>query len=328
MKILVVGYGSIGKRHINNLSSVPGIEILICTNRKNNRFLKQKGRLVFNSITDAINAKPDAALITNVTRLHVQTAIKLANAKIDLFIEKPLSDSLRDVVKLMRIIRKHNIITFMGCNLRFHPCIKMIRKIIHEKEIGRIISVRVENGSFLPCWHPHGDYRKSYAAREDMGGGALLTCIHEIDYLYWFFGKPIEIFSFTGKFSDLAISADDLSSILLKFKTNIVAEIHLDYFQRPSIRSCKIIGTKGTIYWDTDSDTVKMYDVKKRRWIIKLRQKNYDYNLTYLEEMNHFLNSIKRKKKPINDIRQGMDVLQIALAAKKASKIKKVVQFI
>jgi predicted dehydrogenase len=159
-----------------------------------------------------------------------------------------------------------------------------------------------------------------------MGGGVTLTCIHELDYLYWFFGKPIEISSFIGKFSDLGISADDLASILLKFKNNIIAEVHLDYFQRPDVRSCKIIGTKGTIYWNSETNTVKMYDIKKRKWIIRLKQKNYNDNLAYVEEIKYFLDLIKRRKKSTNDIKQGVDVLKIALAAKKASNIKRVIK--
>ncbi len=91
----------------------------------------------------------------------------------------------------------------------------MMKEIISSRKLGRIISVRVENGSFLPDWHPSENYKKSYAARDDLGGGVVLTCIHEIDYLYWFFGNVHEVYSITGKFSNLNIQAEDLSAILL-----------------------------------------------------------------------------------------------------------------
>lgn len=325
MKILVVGYGSIGKRHITNLSTIPKLEILVCTRRKNDKFLKQKKCKIFRSLADAINEKPDAALITNVTNLHVQTAIKLANAKIDFFIEKPLSDSTKGITDLLKTVQKHKILTYVGCNLRFHPCIKMLKEIISKKELGRIISIHVENGSYLPDWHPYEDYKKSYAARNDMGGGASLTCIHELDYVYWFFGNPIEIFSFTGKFSDLGISADDLSTILMKFKNKCIAEVHLDYFQRPAFRSCKIIGTKGTAYWNSETNSVRVYDIETKKWTTRLKQKHYDVNLTYVDEINYFINSVKKRKKMHNDIKEDINVLTIALTAKKSSKDKKVV---
>ena len=110
----------------------------------------------------------------------------------------------------------------------------------------------LESGSYLPDWHPYEDYRNSYASKENLGGGVVLTCIHEIDYLHWFFGEIKELFAMTGKFSDLKIEVDDLASVTMKFSNNIIVELHLDFFQKPDFRCCKIIGTNGTIYWDSD----------------------------------------------------------------------------
>ena len=320
-----MGYGSIGRRHIDNLSSISDLEIIVCTTHKTDKFLRENGCKVLNTMEKCINEKPQIALITNVTSHHIETAIKLANAGINLFIEKPLSDSLHGVNTLLKIVKERDLVTLMGCNLRFHPAIKKIKEIISKKHIGKVISVHVENGSFLPNWHPYEDYRDSYAAREDLGGGVVLTNIHEIDYLFWFFGKVKEVFSFTGKFSHLDLAADDLSAILLRFENDVIAEVHLDYFQRPDFRSCKIIGTKGTVHWDSETNVVKVYDVKKKKWIEVLKIKNYDINNTYVEEVLYFLNCIKRKEKTINSVNEGSRVLEIALAIKRASKIKKVV---
>ena len=110
------------------------------------------------------------------------------------------------------------------------------------------------------------NYKKSYASNQKQGGGVILTNIHEIDYLYWFFGKAEEVTAISGRISKLDIKAEDFSSIILKFKKNIMAEIHLDYFQRPSFRGCKIIGEKGTIVWDFEKNNVMVYDIKKKEW--------------------------------------------------------------
>jgi len=323
LKALVVGYGSIGQRHISNLLSFPNIEILVCTNRKYDTFLRKKKCKIFDSIEKCLKEKPDFAIITNVTSLHIKTAIQLANSGINLLIEKPLSDTLDGVQTLLKIIKKRKLTTLMGCVLRFHPCIRKIKEIVSNDMVGRIISVIVENGSYLPYWHLSENYLSSYAAREDLGGGVTLTSIHEIDYLYWFFGGVKEVYSITGKFSDLELSVDDLSASLLRFKNNIIAEVHLDYFQNPSFRSCKIIGTKGTIYWNSETNTVKVYDIKRKKWIQKLKLKNYDWNTMYIKEIHHFLNCVKKKEKPINDVYEGAKVLKIALAIKKSSKIRK-----
>lgn len=325
MNVLVVGYGSIGKRHITNLSKFPNFQISVCTNRKYDSFLKKKKCKIFNSLDDCIKQKPDVAFITNTTNLHVKTAIKLANANIHIFIEKPLSNSTNDVKLLLSTIKKKKLVTMMGCVLRFHPAIKKFKEIISENKIGKIISVHTENGSFLPDWHPYEDYKKNYASRSDLGGGVVLTNIHELDYLYWLFGNVSEVFSITGKFSDLEIDVEDLSSILLRFKNNIIAEIHLDYFQKPSVRSCKIVGTHGTVYWDSSKNNVKLYDVNKNRWIDKLKLKNYDENNMYLDEIKHFFKCVNKEEKSINPIAEGAQILNIAIAVKKSSKLKKVV---
>jgi len=325
LKILVIGYGSIGKRHIKNLLTIKNIEIILCTKQIISN-PNQKRIKVVNSINKGLKEKPDIAIIANVSNLHIKTAIKLAKDKMDLFIEKPLSNSSKNIQELKKIIDKNKIITQIGCQMRFHKCINKINQLITKKKLGKIISAKVECGSFLPDWHPYEKYTDSYASKKNQGG-VVLTCIHEIDYLYWFFGKALEVISMTGKYSNLRISADDLSAGIIRFKNNVVAELHLDYFQKPSFRSCKIIGTKGTIYWDSDSNIVKFYDIKKERWLKILKMTNYDRNSMYKEEMVHFLNCVKERKKTINPVEiDGENTLKIGLAIIKSSKLKKMVK--
>lgn len=326
MKIAVVGFGSAGKRHVQNLLEISNAQIIICTKQKiiNPNPLRIK---IVRSITECLREKPDVVVIANVSSDHVPSAIRFARKGIDLFIEKPLSNSLKDTKNLTKIIRKNKLITQIGCQLRFHKCINEIKRLILSKKLGKIISVRVECGSFLPDWHPYEDYSRSYAARDDLGGGVVLTNIHEIDYMYWFFGNVSEIVSMTGKHSHLKMSADDLSAAIIKFKNNTIAELHLDYFQKPDLRSCKIIGTKGTIYWDSDTNIVKLYNNKKNRWIKVTKWSNYDRNYMFKEEMIHFLDCVKKRKSTINPVEiDGIETLKIGLAINKSSKSKKMIR--
>jgi predicted dehydrogenase len=326
LKIAVIGYGSVGKRHVQNLLSNPYTKIIICTKQKITNPYPKKITIV-NSISDCLKQNPDIGLIANVSGFHIPTAIKLAKAGVDLFVEKPLSNSLKGVTELVRIIRKKKLVTQMGCQFRFHRCIKEIKRLISSNQLGKVLSIRVECGSFLPDWHPYEDYRKSYASRNDLGGGVVLTLIHEIDYLYWYFGKVSEVFSVTGKYSDLEISADDLSVGIIKFENGVIAEIHLDYFQKPEFRSCKVIGTKGVAYWDSDTNIVKLYDYKKNKWIKVLKWSNYERNLMFKEELAHFLNCVKKQKATINPVeRDGIDTLKIGLAILKSSKARKMIK--
>lgn len=323
LKILIVGLGSIGKRHLENLLSTTNSQIIIFSKQTKLNFTKSKKIKVFNSLDKCLLEKPDIGFITNVTADHIPIAIKLAKFGLDLFIEKPLSNNMTNVKKLVKIVEREKLITLMGCNLRFDECIEEIKHLIEKQAIGKIISVKVECGTYLPDWHPYENYTNSYAAKEELGGGVVLTCIHELDYLYWFFGEIKEIFSMTGKFSDLQVDASDLSAIILRFRNDVIAEVHLDYFQKPETRSCKIIGTKGTIFWDSLTNEVKIYDFKKEKWVRKLKIKKYQKNETYLKEINHFIQCVNKKEKSINDIIQGIYVMKIALEIIRSSKLKK-----
>ena len=324
-KILVVGYGSIGKRHVKNLLQFSKYEILILTKQKINN--KKETRIkYFDSLTDALKEKPEIGFITNETSYHVEIALKLAKKNMHLFIEKPLSNSIKNIKKLQEIVKRKKLITQMGCNWRFHPCIKKIKEILIKNEIGKIYSVQVESNSYLPDWHPYEDYTKGYAAKKELGGGISLTCIHELDFLYWYFGKVDEIFSVTKKQSQLKINADDISIMILKFKKNILGEIHLDYLQRPNFKRCKIIGSKGTLYWDSIINEVKFYSNNKNKWIKKIEIKKYEKNQMYIDEILHFLKSVKNMKKTINPLNDGLKTLEISLTAKKSSEQKKMLK--
>ena len=322
--VLIVGYGSIGKRHLENFLQFKDIRLTVYTKRNDLQLLKKKGIKVSNSLTECLKENPDIGVIANETSLHTPIAIKLAKEGLDLFLEKPLSNSLKDIEKLRAIVKKNKLITQMGCNLRFHPCIKKIKNLIEQQKIGKIISAQVQCCSYLPDYHRWEDYRKSYAARKDLGGGVILTQINEIDYMYWFFQEVENFISMSGKFSDLDVTAEDYAPSLLKFKNKIIGELHLDYFQRPEFRSCKIRGTKGEIYWDSVDNCVDVFNMNKKRWETKFDSgfsNNLDTYSSYVEELKHFLKCVKRRKETINDLEQGVTTLKIALAIKKASKL-------
>ena len=310
---------------MENILTSSNSEVIVYSKRKDLSSLERKNIKIFDSLERCISEKPDVGFITNETAYHIPVSKKLAQSGLDLFIEKPLSNSIKSVSELVKIVKMKKLITLMGCNLRFHDCIKKMKSLIEEEKIGKIISVQVECGTYLPDWHPNEDYSKGYSARDDLGGGVVLTCIHEIDYLYWFFGQVQEVFSITGKFSNLKLKSSDLSAIIMRFRNDIIAEVHLDYFQKPEARSCKIIGTKGTIIWNSLDNEVKLYDLKKKKWITKLKIKNYKKNDMYKKELAYFLQCIRQKRKSLNDISQGEYVLKIALGIIKSSKLKKVV---
>jgi len=314
-----VGYGSIGKRHTDNLLNIGKLEIIVYSKNKESFKLVKKGVKICTSFKDALKEKPDISIICNETSFHVDTAIKLAKINSHLFIEKPLSHSLVNLTKLLKIVKRKKLITMVGCNMRFHDGIKSIKKLLDKNELGQIFSVTAENGSYMPDWHPGEDYHISYASNKKMGGGVVLTQIHEIDYLFWFFGKVSNVLSISDKLSDLQLDVEDFSSSILKFKNNIVAEIHLDYYQKPSVRKCKIIGRKGKIIWNYENNHLQIFKNSTKKLSTKLIDKKFDRNKMYVEELKYFLNCVNNKKTCMNSIIEAYEVQKIAFAMKNSS---------
>ena len=243
-----------------------------------------------------------------------------------MFIEKPLSNTLKDIVKLENLVRRRKLICLVGCDHRFHPCIVKIKEILEDGVLGKIISSSVESGSYLPDWHPYEDYRNGYAARDDLGGGITLTMIHELDFLKWFFGDVKNIFGIVGKFSNLDVKTDDLAMMTLIFKNNIISQLNLDFFQRPEFKSCKIKGSKGILFWNSESNEVKIFLNKHKNWKIIFQEKNFERNLMFEKELDYFLKCIKNNKNTFNDLREGANTLNIALTAKKSSQKEKLLK--
>ena len=322
----MVGYGSIGKRHVKNILKYTNHQIIICTKRSDLTSLNQKRIKIFDTMKKCLIEKPEIAFITNETAYHIPIAKQLAKRGIDLFIEKPLSNSKKDIKMLQKIVNQKKLITQMGYNLRFHKCIIQIQKLIKQNKIGKIISIQAENGSYLPDWHPYEDYKIGYAGKKELGGGIVLTQIHDVDYLFWFFGQPKSIFSFMGKFSNLKISGEDYCASIINFKNNITAELHLDFFQGPEFRGCKIKGTNGIISWNSLDNEIKFFNNKKKKWEIIFKINKFERNQMYVDELKHFLKSVKNRDKTINGLDDGIKTMNIALAMKESATKLKIVE--
>tara|TARA_Y100000996_G_scaffold211057_2_gene165728 strand:- start:1525 stop:2535 length:1011 start_codon:yes stop_codon:yes gene_type:complete len=330
--ILIIGFGSIGRRHTNNLLSLTKSNLIIYTNRKNikktefTNYTKNKSRIkISNDLKQCINEKPKICFICNETNLHIDFAIKLAKQNMDIFIEKPLSHTMKNITLLQSIIQKNRKILMVGCNFRFYPPIQKIKQLITNQSVGKIISVQCENNSYLPDWHSYEDYRKSYAAKDSKGGGVTLTQIHELDFLTWIFGNYKKIHSLVRKSSNLKITGDDISVSIIELKNKIILELHLNYFSRPFYKRIKIRGTNGIIYWNSKKNIIKVFNNKKQEWSNISIPDNYllikkSVNQMYVDEIKYFLKHVNTRKQPMNNLNEAMPILETALKIKSSHK--------
>ena len=301
MKILIVGLGSIAKKHISAIKlHEPNAEIYALRSSTNAvSYENIKDLYEWDSV---LAMKFDFIIISNPTANHREAIKKLKNLKTPLFIEKPLFDSLEGK-ELVKELDENNVPTYIACNLRF---LKVIKELFHLTKEKRINEINVYCGSYLPEWRPDTDYKRCYSANPEMGGGVHIDLIHEIDYIYWELGNPISVNKTFSNKSSLDIRAYDYANYQLEYK-DFYVNVILNYYRRDSKRTCEIITSEGTYVADLLNGTI----MNGEGTIIR----EYPQRIkdTYNEQIYHFLKTLKTNEFQFNTIKDAYNVLKICL---------------
>lgn len=307
MNALVVGCGSIGKRHINNLVKLNNIESVFVYTKNENCLKELDNDSKIRTINNLSDIKPDFAIIANETHKHINTAISLAERGINLFIEKPLSHSLKKTDTLSKIVKEKGLKVFVAYNLRFLKAMGYIKEQILKKAVGDLYFARIEVGQYLPQWRPDKDYRDSYSASREKGGGAALDLSHEIDYMMYLFGDPINWKVVKAKVSDLEIDSEDIFEGIYLYDNNFICNVHMDYLQLNKKREIRIVGSKGEIICDFIKNEIT---VNNKNSVINDKSM-FDINTTYADELIHFIESVKKDTEPSITLEDGVKVLRL-----------------
>jgi predicted dehydrogenase len=327
MKILIAGLGSIGRQHLRNILDLGERDIILYRTHKST--LPDAELADFPVETDlekALEHEPEAVIISNPTSLHLDVAIPAARAGCHLLLEKPVSNSVDGIDQLFNAVANGGGEVLVGYQYRFHPGLQKVDDLLKEGAIGQLASVRAHWGEYLPGWHPWEDYRLGYSARADLGGGAVLTLSHPLDYLRWLVGEVREVWAFSGNLGNLDLEVEDCAEIGVRFSNGTIGSIHLDYLQQPPVHYLELIGTDGTIYWDYAEGGGRLFHSKDDVWQTFPIQNGYKRNDMLLAEMKHFFDLIRGEQKPICSLTDGVRALELALAVKRSVEEKKIIQ--
>jgi predicted dehydrogenase len=343
MKILMAGLGSIGQRHVRNLRTLLGdsAEILAYRVRRLSHVVtpqlqadrardveREYNIRVFDTLDSALAESPDIAFVTNPSSLHIPVALACAQAGCDLFLEKPVSNSMEGIADLLDEVDRRSLVAMVGYQLRFHPALRALTEIVQSGVLGHLLAVRATVGEYLPGWHPYEDYRQMYASRASLGGGVILSQIHEFDYLYSLFGPPRRLYSLGGHHSSLEIDVEDVASTLMECEADgrtLPVHLQQDYLQRPASRDCEVIGDSGKAAMDLAGLEITRYGrdgmlAEARLW------QGFDRNQLFLDQTRHFLDCVESRRKPVVDLADGVWSLRIALAAKESIARRRAVE--
>lgn len=301
LKICFIGIGSIAKRHIQNLSQVcrdRGIELHMEALRRNGGEMDGIEKVYADN--EVLPNDYDAIFITNPTDMHLTYLQKLHNNGKHFFIEKPVV-ATNQVDEANRFILRPDSVYYVASPLRYNAVIQYIKQKVN---LGDVISVRSISSSYLPDWRPGRDYRDTYSAHKDMGGGVSIDLIHEWDYLTYLFGRPDKVSSMIGRKSSLQIDSDDYAIYIAEY-ANMIAELHLDYFGRKIIREVELFTKEDTILGDIANNKIVFL---KSGEVIDFHEERDDYQK---RELNHFLDMILGETAMENGFEQGIDVLKL-----------------
>ena len=302
-KILIIGVGSIGKKHIHAIKSlIVGAEIIAL--RSSAEAEKLNGIKNVSSL-DEINFVPDFVLISNPTNHHYNTILNCLKFSAPLFIEKPVLGSLDRASCLSNMIDQKQLITYVGCNLRFLDSIRFVKEYLAQAN-PRINEVNVYCGSFLPRWRPNQDFRQSYSSTPDYGGGVHLDLIHELDYIRWIFGNPSNVNKVLRSKSSLGIASVDYANYVLEYHNFAVSAV-LNYYRTSPRRTLEIVMDDDVIEVDLITNTVSSY---RHGLLMKSEQTMND---TYIAQMNYFIDCVAGCRNTFNTFSDGVGVLSICL---------------
>lgn len=302
MKVIFFGLGSIGKRHLSNLTQVceeKGIDVSIHAYRTSKPTSNIEGvKNVYHM--NELESEYDVAFITNPTSLHYETINFIKDRVASFFIEKPIFHKIHPDISTWEYPDKY----YIACPLRYKKVMRVAKEIVEKQ---KVLSARAICSTFLPNWRS-GDYSKNYSADPNLGGGVELDCIHELDYIVDLFGFPIETKYMFGKVSSLEIKSNDTALYMLRYSDKFV-ELHLDYYGRHSQRKIEFITENDLITVDLITNQIAS-ETKKE--IVSFDE---EYNQFYLNEMNYFVEQVISNKDNRNNLYHAHKVLELVLAS-------------
>jgi predicted dehydrogenase len=319
MNVLVVGCGSIGRRHAANAAALASAGVYDADANAARDCAKETGARAFSTLDEALAWKPRAVVVATPHRSHLDIARQAVAAGADVLVEKPLSHTLDGVAAFLDAVDAAGRRAFVVCNMRFHPGPAALRTALAS--VGKPLFARAHYGNYLPAMRPGRDYRELYAARRAEGGGVVLDAVHEIDYLAWLFGCVESAACHAAKLSDLDLDVEDHALMALRHAGGVEASVELDYLRPVKSRGCEIVGTEGVLVWwsdgrDPERCVVRLSRTGTAQWSNVVDIPRVDALQPYRDLMRAFLHELDHPgTRPLATARDGAAVLATALAA-------------
>jgi predicted dehydrogenase len=327
--VLVVGTGSVGRRHISNLLGL-GARVLAYSYRAAERLTPGQADVQtaaslpaeVERVSDWSLALPrvQAVVVANRTDQHLAVATAAAKAGRALFIEKPLGIGMEGVADLQRLVAAQGLVVEAGFMLRTHPNLSWMRQALAQGCIGEVFHARAAVGQWLPDWRPGTDHRQGYGAFRATGGGVIFDLVHELDLVQWLLSPAVDVVALCRQVPALDIETEAVAQIGLRLSDAALAQVHLDYVRPGYGRHFEVVGRTGVLSWDYVQGTVTLERASGERQEVHRLPADFQRNDMFLRHMAHFLERVQGSGAlPISPLDEAVSVLQVALAAHRSN---------
>jgi predicted dehydrogenase len=321
MKLVVVGTGSIGRRHASNARAFGDVGVFDVDIDRAKACAHELSVDCFPDLATAMDWGPDAVVVATPTQVRLAPIRAAVEAGAAILIEKPIAARMEEAEEIAELISHHRAIAAVGCNMRFHPGVRALRENIAR--IGRPLFAQAQFGNYLPNMRPSVDYRTLYVASK-RAGDIILDCIHEIDYLMWLLGPVARANASGRKLSDLEIEAGDFAAVVLDHRGGSTSLVTLDYLRRCKQRGCEIVGDRGTLIWssegkDPEQCSVRLFEASTGQWTTLLSDHAIDTNAPFVAELDAFTRLVAGESSVMLNVGSAVEVLSVALAATAAA---------
>jgi predicted dehydrogenase len=322
VRVLVVGCGSIGRRHARVLQEIGVRDIAVCDPSEPARAAVQADLGLGEGYADyrhALEHGFDAVVLCTPPWLHIAQAKTAIEIGCDVLTEKPLSHNLEGIDDLIATVERHDRILMVAFCMRFHAGLLRVKSLLDEGAIGRLFSCRFEVGEYLPSCRPGVDYRTLFVTREDVG--VTIDYIHEPDLAIWLVGQRVrDVTAMTAQLSDLEMAGDDVAEQILRFDDRCMAQIHVDCARRTRRRVAQFLGVEGVIeidFTEWDNCIIDTYRASDEQW--SRQTVGGERDDMFRAEDRLFLERVISREPPALDAFEGRKSLAVVLAAREAS---------
>jgi predicted dehydrogenase/RimJ/RimL family protein N-acetyltransferase len=314
MRVAVIGQGSIGRRHAAILLEL-GHQVVVYDPSPAVR--SPPGVLAAASALACLQGA-EAAVVASPSSEHPADARAAIELGVPVLVEKPLALDSAHAAELDCLAQERGVMLSVAMNLREHAGVQALTALLAEDAVGSILRASAWCGSWLPGWRADSDYRNSYSARAELGGGVLLdVAVHELDYLLWLAGPARTVSALTRQVSELETDVEDVAVIAMELASGAVAEVTVDYFDRAYTRGCRIVGSAGTLHWSWEDQRLTRHDASGTSSRLEAPS---DVAPAYRRQLERFLAAVLEDSPTPVPAAQARHVLAVLDAARASSR--------